>query len=272
MRIGSIEVTQVIDAMGVVDPVALWATAAGAGGATKGARQVDWAHHASLLRDDGRLEMPVGSFLVRSGDRLVLIDLGYGPEPPSGLSGGALLANLGAVGVQPGDITDVVFSHLHPDHVGWATCAGVVTFPQATHHCHAADWRHFVTDSAVASVAALLSPLADRMEMWTGAHRAAPGVDLVAAPGHTPGNAYVVLSSGSERAFLLGDIVHCPAELVDDEWAGLGDVDPVLARTVRMKLARELEGADAQVAGAHFTGMHFGRLLAGEGSRSWRWS
>ena len=129
-----------------------------------------------------------------------------------------------------------------------------------------------MTDSAVAGVAALLSPLADRMEMWTGAHRAAPGVDLVAAPGHTPGNAYVVLSSGSERAFLLGDIVHCPAELIDDDWAGLGDVDPVLARTVRMKLARELEGTDAQVAGAHFPGMHFGRLLAGEGSRSWRWS
>ena len=124
MRIGSIEVTQVIDAMGVVDPVALWATAAGAGGATKGARQVDWAQHASLLRDDGRLDMPVGSFLVRSGDQLVLIDLGYGPEPPSGLSGGALLANLRAVGVQPGDITDVVFSHLHPDHVGWASRVG----------------------------------------------------------------------------------------------------------------------------------------------------
>ena len=29
---------------------------------------------------------------------------------------------------------------------------------------------------------------------------------------------------------------------------------------------------DAQVAGAHFPGMHFGRLLAGEGSRSWRWT
>ena len=272
VRIGSIEVTQVIDAMSVVDPVALWESAAAAGGATKGARPADWAQHRSLLRPDGRLDMPVGSFLVRHADRCVLIDLGYGPEPPHGLSGGALLANLAALGVQPGDVTDVVFSHLHPDHVGWASRSGSVTFPQATHHCHAADWNHFVTRAAVPSVAALLSPLAGRMEMWTGAHRAAPGIDLVAAPGHTPGNAYVVLSSGPARAFLLGDIVHCPAELVDDEWAGLGDVDPVLARTVRMKLARELEGTEAQVAGAHFPGMHFGRLLAGQGSRSWRWS
>jgi glyoxylase-like metal-dependent hydrolase (beta-lactamase superfamily II) len=272
MRIGSIEVTQVIDATAVIDPVALWASAAGAGGATKGATEVEWAQHPSLLRGDGRLDMPVGSFLVRSRDRLALIDLGYGPAPPAGLSGGSLLANLGALGVQPADVTDVVFSHLHPDHVGWASLSGAPTFPSATYHCHADDWRHFVTGSAVAGVAALLSPLADRMEMWTGAHRAAPGVDLVAAPGHTPGNAYVVLSSGPERAFLLGDIVHCPVELVDDDWAGLGDVDPALARTVRIQLARELEGTDAQVAAAHFPGMHFGRLLAGEGSRSWRWS
>jgi glyoxylase-like metal-dependent hydrolase (beta-lactamase superfamily II) len=272
VRIGSIEVTEVIDATAVIDPVALWGSAAGAGGATKGARAVDWAQHPSLLRDDGRLDMPVGSFLVRSGDHLVLIDLGYGPEPPGGLSGGRLLATLAELGVRPGDITDVVFSHLHPDHVGWASLAGVATFPHATYHCHAEDWDHFVTGSAVPGVAALLSPLAERMEMWSGAHRAAPGVDLVAAPGHTPGNAYVVLSSGAERAFLLGDIVHCPVELIDDDWAGLGDVDPVLARTVRMKLARELEGTGAQVAGAHFPGMHFGRLLTGEGSRSWRWT
>jgi glyoxylase-like metal-dependent hydrolase (beta-lactamase superfamily II) len=272
LHIGSIEVTQVIDATATIDPVVVWGSAAGAGGGTRGMAEADWARHPALLRDDGRLDMPVGSFLVRSSEQLLLIDLGYGPEPPAGLSGGFLLDNLAAHGIQPGDITDVVFSHLHPDHVGWASISGAATFPHATHHCHVEDWSHFVTGSAVAGVAALLSPLADRMEMWTGAHRAAPGVDLVAAPGHTPGNAYVILSSGTDRAFLLGDIVHCPVELVDDDWAGLGDVDPVLARTVRVRLARELEGTDVQVAGAHFPGMHFGRLLAGEGSRSWRWS
>ena len=271
LRIGSIEVAQVIDALATIDPVLVWGSAA-AGGATKGTNRADWADHRSLLRDDGRLDMPVGSFLVRSGLRLILIDLGYGPEPPAGLSGGLLMASLANCGVAPGDVTDVVFSHLHPDHVGWATCRGVPTFPHATHHCHVEDWDYFVTGSAVASVAALMAPLADRVEMWTGADQIAPGVDLVAAPGHTPGNAYVVLSSGSDRAFLLGDIVHCPVELVDDEWAGLGDVDPVLARKVRTALARELEGTAAQSAGAHFPGMRFGRLLTGSGSRSWLWS
>jgi glyoxylase-like metal-dependent hydrolase (beta-lactamase superfamily II) len=271
MRIGTIEVNQVIDATATIDPTALWGPAAVANGA-KGATPDDWAAHPNLTRSDGLLDMPVGAFVVRLGDRLVLIDLGYGPTPPVTMAGGMLMANLSAMGIRADDVTDVVFSHLHPDHIGWAATEGAATFGRATYHCHADDWGHFVERAAVPSVGDLLSPLADRMEMWQGAKAVAPGIDLVAAPGHTPGNAYIVISSGTARAFLLGDIVHCPVELVDDDWAGLGDVDPVLAKRVRTSLARELEGTDAQVAGAHFPGMNFGRLLAGEGTRGWRWS
>ncbi|MBV9254592.1 MAG: MBL fold metallo-hydrolase, partial [Actinobacteria bacterium] len=79
----------------------------------------------------------------------------------------------------------------------------------------------------------------------------------------------VVLSSGDQRAMLLGDVVHCPIELLEDEWAGLGDVDPALAKRTRNALARELEGTDVPAAAAHFPGLQFGRLLAGEGRRRW---
>ena len=57
--------------------------------------------------------------------------------------------------------------------------------------------------------------------------------------------------------------------LIDDEWAGLGDVDPELAKRTKNALAREIEGTDIPVAAAHFPGMVFGRLLAANGRRSW---
>jgi glyoxylase-like metal-dependent hydrolase (beta-lactamase superfamily II) len=91
----------------------------------------------------------------------------------------------------------------------------------------------------------------------------------MSAPGHTPGSTILVLSHGAARGLLLGDVVHCPVELLDDEWSGLGDVDPALARKTRNALARELEGTDTPVAAAHFSGMVFGRLLLAEGRRSW---
>jgi hypothetical protein len=79
----------------------------------------------------------------------------------------------------------------------------------------------------------------------------------------------VVLSSGTERAILLGDVVQCPVALLEDEWNGIGDIDPALARRTRNALAREIEGTDVPVAGAHFPGMQFGRLLRGESGRKW---
>ena len=68
---------------------------------------------------------------------------------------------------------------------------------------------------------------------------------------------------------LLGDVIHCPFELVDVEWASLGDFDPAVARRTREQLARELEGSNTPAVGAHFAGMRFGRLLAGTERRRW---
>ena len=92
-------------------------------------------------------------------------------------------------------------------------------FPNATYRCHQADWDFFMgpepfDDSLGISFmggrpsSELLPPVIDRLEMWTGDSAVAPGVDVRSAPGHTPGSTIVVLSSGRQRAMLLGDVVH----------------------------------------------------------------
>jgi glyoxylase-like metal-dependent hydrolase (beta-lactamase superfamily II) len=144
-------------------------------------------------------------------------------------------------------------------------------FPNARFRCHAADWDHFVGQpgDAVSGFSAKLLALRDRLETWDADGTLLPGIDTHHAPGHTPGSTVLVLSSGSARAVLLGGAVHCPVELVDTEWASLGDVDPALALRTREALAREFEGSGVPLAGAHFPGMRFGRLLPGEGRRQW---
>jgi hypothetical protein len=79
----------------------------------------------------------------------------------------------------------------------------------------------------------------------------------------------VVLSSGDERAFILGDGISCPAQLEEPEWSGLGDVDPKLARASQEALGREVEGTGALVGTSHFPGLTFGRVMRGEGRRYW---
>ncbi len=230
-----------------------------------------WAAHADLLDADGMLPLPVGGYLVRTGERVILVDAGLGPLTGDGISCGELLDNLAALGYQPGDITDVLLTHLHFDHVGWVAQKGVVVFERATYRCHEQDWAHFVTaPDAAEGARRKLTPIADRLEPFAGDTTIATGVDTRDAPGHTPGSTVVVVSSGEERALLLGDVVHCPFEFTEPDWEALFDVDPKLAQRTREALAREVENTDVRMVGAHFDGMTFGRLISSGAGTQWR--
>jgi glyoxylase-like metal-dependent hydrolase (beta-lactamase superfamily II) len=225
-----------------------------------------WDAHREFLTADGQVEIALGGFLVRGNDRVVLVDTGAGKNS-SVFSGGAFLTNLATYGVTPEEVTDVVFTHLHFDHVGWATQQGRVVFENATYRCDGRDWAYFVGPDPGAT--RKLTPIADRVVLWDQSGPVVAGIDALTAPGHTPGSTIIVVSSGTDRAILLGDVAHCPLELEEEEWNGMGDVDPELAQRTRNAIARELEGTDTPVSAAHFPGLRFGRVLRGEGKRMW---
>lgn len=228
-----------------------------------------WACHADHLDADGVLTMPVGAFLVRSGDRTVLVDAGVGGIDNGRYAGGRLLESLAAHGVTPADVTDVVFTHLHFDHVGWATRTGAVVFPRATYRVHAADWAHFVEGpEAVPGAVRKLAPLEGRLETFVADGPLAPGLDARHSPGHTPGSTVVVVSSRGERALLLGDVVHSVVELCEPDWEAVFDLDPAAARATRNALADTAAGRGDLVTGPHFPGLRFGRVITTGGRRS----
>ncbi|MBO0728158.1 MAG: MBL fold metallo-hydrolase [Acidimicrobiaceae bacterium] len=259
MYVGDVAVEGIIDGAGRFPPTKSF----------RGTTEEQWAVHRDLLDEDGLLGFSMGGFLLRSGDRVALVDLGVGRRTVLGISGGSFLEELRRHGVAPEAVTDVIFTHLHIDHIGWATDDDQrPVFPSATYRCSTADWQWFMVDHT-GEETDVLRGASDRFELWDGATTLLPGVDTLAAPGHTPGSTVVVVSSGAERAMLLGDVVHCPVEMVDDEWGALFDVDPALASRTRVALNRELEGSDIPVAAAHFPGLQFGRLLRADGRRRW---
>ena len=108
----------------------------------------------------------------------------------------------------------------------------------------------------------------DRLEPMEGDLVAiAPGITARHTPGHTMGHYGLVLSSGDERAVLLGDAVECPLQLEEPDFSVISDVDPALAARTREALWAELEGTPALVTAAHFPGLEFGRVMRGEGKR-----
>ncbi len=109
-----------------------------------------------LSDDDDRVGSTVS--FVRAGDVLVVIDPGLVPGRA------AILDPLAALGVGPGDVTDVVISHHHPDHT-----LNVALFPNARLHDH---WAWYRDDLWI-------SRPAEGFEL-------VPGVRLMETPGHSP--------------------------------------------------------------------------------------
>jgi glyoxylase-like metal-dependent hydrolase (beta-lactamase superfamily II) len=177
---------------------------------------------------------------------------------------------LAAAGVTPDEVTDVLLTHLHYDHTGWLVTDGRPTFANATVLCAAADLAWF-SDPAHGLSARLLparvGPLGDRLSTFSSDGSVLPGVDALLAPGHTPGSTMFVISEGARRVVLIGDVVHCPVELIEAEWAVIGDVDPILAAQTRERVSRELDGAE--IGGAHFPGLALGRLITTSVARRW---
>ena len=229
-----------------------------------------WSCHPGVLDDNGDLHMPMGGFLVRTGERVILVDAGLGALERPGLSGGALLDSLAALGTSAEQITDVVFTHLHYDHVGWATKSGEIVFPNATYRAHAGDWEYFVDGpDATPGAVRKLTPLRDRIELFDAEHTVAPGVDARPAAGHTPGSTVYVVSSGTERALLIGDIAHSVVELAEPDWEAVFDVDKKAAQAVREAIARETIDTETYVVPAHFPQMAFGRVITTDTGRRW---
>jgi glyoxylase-like metal-dependent hydrolase (beta-lactamase superfamily II) len=266
MTVGDIRLTLVPDGYHRCDPVATFV----------GSSTADWDAHGHLLDEQGRIVMTMGALLAELPDGTrVLIDVGFGPrtvvlaELAMEFWGGRLLASLAAIGLTPHDIDLVVYSHLHSDHVGWTTdrTRGTLTFERARHLMTRAEWEHWRGAPPGGPDVEDIHALDPRVELLDGEVTIAPGITLVPTPGHTPGHASLLVSSGGERAVVLGDAIHCPLQITHPEWAFVGDANPAAAIRAREALLRELDAPDTRVVGPHFPDAVFGRVLGGPVAR-----
>lgn len=241
----------------------------------RGSTEAQWKKHDRWLDHEGNVVFPYACFLVRSGHTSVLIDTGVGPVVTGPFKGGELIADLASEGIKPEDVDAVFLTHLHIDHCGTAAVEqdGEMrpAFPNARYYWTAAEEAHWLAEAASPyNRTDIFEAVRPRWEARDGGQAVAPGIDVIALPGHTPGHAGVVLSSGDERAFILGDAISCPAQLEEPEWSGLGDIDPKLARQSQEAVAREAEASGALFGAAHFPGLTFGRVLRANGRRYWQ--
>lgn len=241
-----------------------------------------WAPYADLLTPEGLIPLNFGCFLVLAGDARVLIDTGWGPEtgPPGRPAGpGRLLDELAEVGIGTDDIDIVVFSHLHPDHVGWNLVRDTLDgpwrprFARARYQVPQDDWDSYRVREHVHPLIreqALGLAGTDALELVPGDAAVVAGLSGVATPGHTPGHRSFVVSSGGERLFILGDLTHSPVIAHETAWENTFDWDKPLARATRERVLDELESNATLSAVGHYRYPNLGHFVRVDGVRRWR--
>lgn len=239
-------------------------------------RNASVAQVQGALRDAGlptdNITLPFVPLLIETGGRRILIDTGHGEF--GGATTGKLLENLAKAGVAADSIDAVVFSHLHGDHInGLRNRAGAVAFPKAQVYVPTPEWNWWMDDQRMnalpeaqqggfRAVRRVFAPMAQQVKRFEPGVEVLPGLQSMAAFGHTAGHtAFVVQGRSGHKLMFWGDATNVDALFVrNPDWAVQFDADPEAARQTRRRLADMAIRENMLVAGYHLSGSAVGRL------------
>lgn len=182
--------------------------------------------------------------LLRGPKRTVLVDTG----PPAYIA--LLRDRLSRCGVEPGDVTDILITHLHWDHVG-----NITMFPNADVAVGAAE-LHWATRQPSGTPhipdlhVRLLREMPERVRLVQDGHQITPEISAIATPGHTPGHMCYRVSVDGRDVLFSGDAVKNRYELAS------GDVDSSMDRgtsraSVDMLRSLMAEGESVSIVPGH---------------------
>jgi glyoxylase-like metal-dependent hydrolase (beta-lactamase superfamily II) len=201
--------------------------------------------------------------ILKRGDRVLIFDVGSGPNfmPTAGM----LLDNLAEAGVDPGDVTDVIFTHAHPDHLwGVTDDFDELVFPNADYRMSQAEWDFWSSPDTLAAMPEdrksfvvgaqnRFAAIEERVAFFKPGDEVAAGVEAVDTPGHTPGHVSFMVHGGGEPVLIAGDaITNSVVSFAKPDWPTGSDQDPALGAKTRAALLDRMATDRARIIGYHF--------------------
>jgi glyoxylase-like metal-dependent hydrolase (beta-lactamase superfamily II) len=222
--------------------------------------------------------------VVHSGDSTILVDAGLGMDPDLHLPrAGQLIHRLSAAGIDLAEVTDVVITHMHMDHIGGLLVDGVKERLRPDLQIHIAasevefwkspDFTHTnmpqgFPDALRATAKHFWAEYSDRVRTFEDEREVAPGVIIRRTGGHTPGHSVVRLASGGEALTFAGDAVFAVG-FEQPNWYNGFEHDPEESARVRIALLKDLARTGEMLVATHLPFPSVGRVAADGDAFRW---
>ncbi len=237
--------------------------------------------HAAELRDilaahgvtGDTVTPPCNVTLMRQGDRVVLFDAGAGPDFMP--SAGKLMEAFDLIGLGVDDVTDVIFTHGHPDHLwGILDEFDEVLFPNAQLHMGKVEFDYWMDPATVETIRAdrqtfaagarrRLEAISDKINLFNDKDTVVQNVVARTTPGHSPGHMSFVVGAGDQQVMVIGDAIgNEHVAFLHPDWPAESDQDTVLGAQTRAALLAQLAASGIPMIGFHLPEGGIGRVQA----------
>lgn len=180
------------------------------------------------------------------------------------------------------DITDVVITHFHPDHIGGIFSENnQLNFPNARFHMHEDEWRYWHSSQSDNQPAQFkyfveknITKLKDlNLNLIKGDFvDLLPGITAMKADGHTPGQIAMIIGSENEQLLYISDAFLHPLHIERLDWQTNYDLDNTKAKASRIKLLELGYKNNMMINAFHFDFPGLGRIEKHDNNWIWNYS
>jgi glyoxylase-like metal-dependent hydrolase (beta-lactamase superfamily II) len=221
--------------------------------------------------------------VVRSGEQVILVDAGLGGQFPGFPRAGQFPKRLAAAGVDLADITDIVITHMHMDHIGGLLVDSVKSRLRQDVRIHvtaaevnfwstpdftSTDMPAPVPDVLRSTANAFIDHYESKLQIFEDECQVAPGVVAKLTGGHTPGHCVVYVNSGGERLTFAGDALF-PVAFDHPDWHNGFEHDPAKSVEVRVRMLKEAAASGELFVATHLAFPSVGRVAINGAAFRW---